>query len=815
MMFTRAWRMVPIVAVSAALLVSQSPKREQPGEQSPGSYLLTTGWKVSPAGKTIDVSTLPMSTALSADGRYMAVLNGGFAPPSVSVIDLETGSEAQRVRVLDGWRGTAFSATGRLYAGGGARPLVTEFRFENGRLSEERQILLYPGESPAGAHLIADVVTLPMNKLLVADMFAAKVLLMDAATGTVEKTLNVAASPYAVLAGPDGKKMFVSSWGDARVHEYDLADGKEVGSLDAGPYPTEMALARDGRMFVAAANTNEVAVAARRQGNWRMVERINLSLSPKQPVGVTPSALSLSGDGKTLYVACSHTNSVAVVDVSGERSSVVGFIPTGWYPTAVRPIAGNRLAVINGKGLSSYPNPKGPNPTQWPRQPGKAAPVEYVGNLHRGAIQIVPPFDAQQLAAWTRTVVSNSPFRDELLSSAGVPAGNPVPDRPGQPSPIKHVILLMKENRTYDQVFGDMKGSNADPSLLLFGEKVTPNHHKLARDFVLLDNFYVNADVSSDGMWWTTAAIAPDHNQKTWPMGYARRLMVRPPASAQPAVPGAPGGHLWNKALNAGLSFYNYGFFAVNVPGPAPAVGQRQIAEVRDPALRPHTNLAFRQHDRTYSDVLRMQVFLKDLAEWENSGKMPQLVMMTIGNDHTDGTTPGHPTPFACVADNDQAVGVMVEALTRSRFWKDTALFILEDDAQDGPDHVDSHRSIAFVISPYTKRGALDSNMYSTTSMLRTIELILGLTPMTTFDAAARPMWTVFTSKPDLTPYKREEARVSTTELNPPRSATAARSRALNFNGSDEADDDELNEILYLAIRGKLPPAPVRSAFVR
>jgi hypothetical protein len=409
-------------------------------------------------------------------------------------------------------------------------------------------------------------------------------------------------------------------------------------------------------------------------------------------------------------------------------------------------------------------------------------------------------------------VLENSPYRDSLLENSGVVPGNPIPSGPGGPSPIKHVILLMKENRTYDQVLGDMKEGNGDPDLVLFGEKVTPNHHKLAREFVLLDNFYVNADVSADGFYWTTAAIAPDSNQRTWPMQYARRVYARPNPGPE-GTRTAPGGHIWDKAAEAGVSFYNYGFTAVNLPNP-PEVGI-QIQEVRDPVLRPHTNMKFRQHDRSFSDVTRMRVFQDDLAQWEKSGYMPQLVLMTIGNDHTEGTRPGIRSPISCIADNDQAFGVMVEAISRSRFWSSTAMFVVEDDAQDGGDHVDSHRTIAYVISPYTRRGTVDSTLYNTTSILRSIELILGLRPMTMFDAAARPMANSFHAKADLRPYKNEPARVPLNEKNPEHSETAERSRKLDFSQSDLADEDELNDILWRSIKGTRPPAPTRSAFAR
>lgn len=275
----------------------------------------------------------------------------------------------------------------------------------------------------------------------------------------------------------------------------------------------------------------------------------------------------------------------------------------------------------------------------------------------------------------------------------------------------------------------------------------------------------------------------------------------------------APGGHIWDKAAEAGVSFYNYGFTAINLPKP-PEVGV-QIREVEDSVLRPHTNLKFRQHDRSFSDITRIRVFQDDLAQWEKNGQMPQLVLMTVGNDHTEGTRAGIRSPVSCVADNDQAFGLMVEALSKSKFWSSTAMFVVEDDAQDGADHVDSHRTIAYVISPYTRRGTVDSTLYNTTSILRSIELILGLKPMTMFDAAARPMANAFQATADLRPYENEPARVPLNEKNPLHSATAERSQKLDFSRSDLADEDELNDILWLAIKGTNPPAPVRSAFAR
>jgi DNA-binding beta-propeller fold protein YncE len=789
--------------------------RAKVGPLPQGGYLLSSGWRITPPGKNIPLGTLPMSHALSPDGRYLAVLNGGFQRPTISVIDMKAEYEVSRTAMEDGWRGLSFSASGdKLYAGNGGRPTVTEFTFSNGKLTEKRKFELCPGEPRDIGHLIGDIVLSPDGKqLLVSDVDQDMIYLVDVDSGEVARRIATAPNPYGLLIHPDGKSFFLTSWSTASVHQYRMEDGAEVGVISVGAHPTEMVWQSEsgGRLFVTCANTNYVYVAAPSGESWNVVEKINLALSPRQPVGMTPSSIALSQDHHTIFVACSDANTVAVVDVSQVRSEVRGFVPTGWYPTAIRVLADGRLVVLNGKGLRSYP-------TAYRRH------GDYVLLLQSGSAMMVEPFGVQLLQSYTKQVLANSPYRDSLLENAGVQNGNPIPNRAGDPSPIKHVILLMKENRTYDQILGDMKEGNGDPSLVMFGEKVTPNHHKIAQEFVLLDNFYVNADVSADGLYWTTAAIAPDTTVKTIPIEYADRIYGFAPNAhfnnaIQPkrgksnpeGVRTAPGGHIWDKAIKAGVSLRNYGFMAINLPDLKP--DGIQILEVEDPVLAPFTNMYFRQHDRSFPDVKRMQVIFKDLDQWEQTGNMPQLILITIGNDHTEGTRPGAYTPTSCVAENDQALGVLVERVSKSKFWPSTAIFVLEDDSQSGPDHVDSHRSPAFVISPYTKRKYVDSSLYNTTSVLRTIELILGMEPMTVFDAGARPMGNCFQQKPDLTPYKSEPPQVSLTDKNPASSPTAERSLKLNFNGSDLNDDDELNDILWLAIKGTQPPPPVRSRF--
>jgi len=424
--------------------------------------------------------------------------------------------------------------------------------------------------------------------------------------------------------------------------------------------------------------------------------------------------------------------------------------------------------------------------------------VQFVGRIQTGTASWIDPFTTEQLTAWTAKTLANSAYNDSKLDIA-----NPLPK-------IEHVIYVVKENRTYDQVLGDMKEGNGDASLVLFGENVTPNQHKLAREFVLLDNFYVNSDVSADGHNWSTAAIAPDYVQKMWPNKYANRRKTYDFEEQDPlSLP--PAGYLWTNAAAAGVSLRNYGYMVNNKPNAAR--GEDQITGVRDPVLAKSTNMMYRGFDLDYPDVERVKVFLAELAENEKTGNMARLTVMRLGNDHTSGTAAGKIAPLSAAADHDYAVGMLVEGLAKSRFWSSTVILMLEDDAQNGPDHVDSHRSPAFVISPWTKRHTVDSTMYNTTSMLRTIEYLLGLRPMTTFDAGARPMSTVFMSQPNPAGYTAEKPRIALDERNPAATPAAARAAKLNFEEADENDDDEMNDILWRAIRRDAPPPPMRSIF--
>ncbi|MDZ4681134.1 MAG: alkaline phosphatase family protein [Saprospiraceae bacterium] len=541
----------------------------------------------------------------------------------------------------------------------------------------------------------------------------------------------------------------------------------------------------------------------------KVVEILVATLYPDAPNGSTSNSVALSPDEKTLYVANADNNCLAVFDVSEPgRGHSLGFIPTGWYPTTVR-TAGRKIFVSNGKGFSSFPNPASPDPTSMEQrvayQKGDretTSKIQYIGGLMKGTLSIIAAPEAQRLEAYTRQVYRNSPYsKDREKLAEGVP-GNPIPRQVGDPSPIKYVFYIIKENRTYDQVLGDMPEGNGDTSLCLFPEKITPNHHALAREFVLLDNFYVSAEVSADGHNWSTAGYANDYTEKSWVTSYGGRGGNYVYEGQNP-IAWPKGGFIWDHCKRAGVSYRTYGEFADDY-------------NPNIPALEGHFCPYFTSWDTEVKDTMRVTQWKRDFDSLVVAGTLPRLNTLRLINDHTEGLRLGKPTPYAQMADNDLAFGLFIEHLSHSPVWKESAVFVLEDDAQNGADHVDAHRSIAFVISPYTRRKQVDHTMYSTNSMLRTIELILGLAPMSQQNAAATRMWRCFTASADLSPYKARPSNVNLDERNTAVSALSRRSEAFDLSKEDRVLDLEFNEVLWKAIKGEHSemPAPRRAAFL-
>jgi YVTN family beta-propeller protein len=525
-------------------------------------------------------------------------------------------------------------------------------------------------------------------------------------------------------------------------------------------------------------------------------EILSTSLYPSSPEGSTPDGVAVSPDGKRLYVANADNNNVLVADIENPATTEVeGFIPVGWYPTAVAVSADSgTLFAASGKGMTSRANV--PAQTADPRRLHKQPPFDYIGRTINGTISFIPRPGEGDLVKFTAQVRKNSPYTPELLRVAPIPSESVIPDKVGAPCPIKYVLYIIKENRTYDQVFGDFRDAkgkrvgNGDPNLVMFGEDVTPNHHQLARDYVLLDNLYCNGEVSVDGHSWCDAAIATDYNQRRWMMSYSKHGTL--PGNDEMEVPSA--GYLWDLCKRHGVPFKNYGEGRGRVPN---------VNRGTWPAGR---------------DMDRVSGWIQDLHAAEKTGDLPQFMIMSLGEDHTQGTTPGRPTPDASVASNDIALGKIVEAATRSRFWKEMAIFVIEDDAQNGPDHVDSHRTLGLVISPYTRRGVVDSTFYSTASMIRTMELILGLPPLTQYDAGATPMFRCFQKRSQVTAYNPLKPKVDLDAKNSPKAPGAAASAKMDWSEYDMIPEDELNRILWRVQKGANAPYPTpihRAVFVR
>jgi len=798
---------LPAALCATALLVtSQTGAPERVGEDGKGGFLLPIGWTLKPAGRHVAVDTFPMTIAVSPDQRWLVVLNGGHRRPSLSVIDARTETEVQRLTMPDLWLGLTFNKAGtRLYAGGGAQSRAYEFNFSNGHITPAREFAAPPPADPTERVFLGETTLSPdESTLYVTSLYQDSILEYDLATRELRRRIPTARRPYRVRFTPDGKTLMVSSWGDNRLVLHDPATGAELTRLDAGLHPTDFLFDRQGRLFVAAANTNTVAVFRQSAGQWRKTETLNVALTPRQPPGMTPSALALSPKQDRLYIVCSDANAVAVANIAGKDSRVLGWIPAAWYPTAASVLPDGRVAILGGRGLRSYANAR-------PTSPGERPTWDYVASIQTGTLSFVDQPNDAQLKAHSDTVRRNSPYRDQLLDAPPVASNHVILS-----GKIRHVVYIIKENRTYDQVLGGMKEGNGEPSLVMFGEQVTPNHHKLAREYGLFDNFYVNADVSADGHNWSMAAIAPDFVQKVWPSGYGGRGARHQYRWGQEIAAMPPNGYIWSLAHTAGHKIRSFGYLGVNKPLNQVGPDGIHVQDVLDPILKPNANLRYRDYGLEYRDIERAKVFLEDLTEHEKKGEWANFVLVRLGNDHTEGARAGRPTPEAHVADNDWALGMIVEGISKSRFWPQTAIFVLEDDAQNGPDHVDAHRSPAFVISPYTRRpGAVDSTFYNTTSMLRTMEIILGLSPMTVFDASSRPMTSAFIDTPDPRPYSAEKARIDLDQRNPPNTAAARLSEPLDFSDADTIDDHLMNEILWLAVKRTPPPAPVRSWFGR
>lgn len=796
------------IIVGLALLLSAIAKA-QPTTQKWNTVLLPNGWSLSPVGKSLPLGDLPLNIAVSPSKKWMAVTNNGYSDQSIQLIDVLRGVVVDSMPIAKSWYGLKFSAGDKfLYASGGNDNRIYKYAIQNGKLRFADTLILGPKLptliSPAGievddARTRLYTVTKESNSLYV----------FDTKSNALLKQLPLGGEGYTCLLSSDKKLLYISCWGCDYVKIYNTVTDAFSDSIKVGDNPNELCLSKNGTwLYVANANDNSVSVINTK--TKKVVEVLNAALFPGAPPGSTSNGLALSEDEKTLFIANADNNCLAVFDVARPGSSTSkGFIPVGWYPTNVK-VIGRKIYVTNGKGFSSLPNPYGPNPITVKQtviyQKGdssKPVKVQYIGGLFRGSLSIIDIPTEQTLGRYSKQVYQNTPYTKAKEKEEKVEAGNPIPSKPGDKSPIKYVFYVIKENRTYDQVLGDMKEGNGDTSLVLFGENITPNQHALARQFVLLDNFYCNAEVSADGHNWSMGGYATDFLEKTWPTSYGGRGGGYY-AEGNREIANNKGGFIWDFAKRAGVTYRTYGEFADNY-------------KPNIPALKGHYCTYYTGWDESVRDTTRFYQWRRDFDSLLAVNKVPQLNTVRLINDHTEGMRKGKPTPFAHVADNDLAVGLFIEHLSRSPIWKETAVFIVEDDAQNGADHVDAHRTTAYVAGGFVKRGFVDHTMYSTTSMLRTIELILGLPPMSQHDAAATPMWRSFTSTADVKPFKALPNNVNLGDKNIAINEWQRRSELFDLTKEDAVNDVEFNMVLWHGIKGgHIPfPAPRRAAFIK
>jgi DNA-binding beta-propeller fold protein YncE len=770
-----------------------------PGQNGAGA-MLNSGWKTTPAGRHLTSGDMILSGQISPDGTLFAFTNTGYTRHTLHIVDLTTEKEVATFPMEQAWSGLTFTPDGkRIYVSSGAGYPLSDIqyfdRWDKEGWKEARAGLTLLGATKERTAVSWLAVSSDGKLLYALNNSDEHLYILETYGGRAVARVPVGDHPISAELSKDGKTLYVANMGSASVAIVDVSDpvrARVTGSLPTDPHPNDLALTSDDRLFVSCGNTNNV-IAFDLKTSQRQ-EVINTALGPKAPAGSTPNALALSPGGDVLYVANADNNSVAVIDVEERgKARPLGFLPTGWYPTFVTATGdGRRLIVASGKGIGT-----GPSRVKRPiDQTAPALSFQHHGNQLNGLVSFLDVPDTSALADFTKQVIDNALYRDALLESSGATAPSVIPTQVGVTSPIKHVLIIMKENRTYDQVFGDLKQGNGDPTLTLFGREVTPNQHALAEEFVLLDNLYCSGEVSQDGQPWTTSAYATDFTQRAWTLSYSKHGSLN--TGNRIAEQSTP--YIWELAREKGLTVKTFGMG-----------NRRGIAEVRSTRFDQPSADAGLQRARDY---MRADRFVEELQEWDGAGTVPNFMFMSLGENHTNGTTPGAYTPKAQVASNDVAVGKIVEAITRSKAWPAFAVFIIEDDAQNGPDHVDSHRTAGLVISPYVRRKTVDSEMYSTLSMLRTAELLLGLPPMTQHDAAARPMVSSFMTTPSLSGFTALPARIDLMTRNPANAYGSAASARMDFRDYDRVDEDALNRILWHSIKGEdVPyPAPIRRA---
>jgi YVTN family beta-propeller protein len=794
------------IACSLLLLVFVFTSNAQNSETS-NSVLLPNGWALSPAGKSLPLGDLPLNMAISETKKLMAVTNNGQSTQTIQLIDIVSDKVLDNIKIDKSWLGLAFSKDEKyLYASGGNDNWILQYAINNNKLILKDSIKLgekWPNRvSPAG-------ICIKDNQLFVVTKDNNALYVVNLDTKKITSKTALPAEAYTCILSANKKDLYVSIWGAKKLLIYNIETNKITDQIEVGSHPNDLCLNKKGTyLFVANSDDNSVSVINTKTN--KVIETLDAALYPNAPSGSTTNGVALSANEKNLYIANADNNCLTVFDVSEiGNSKAKGFIPVGWYPTCVKTV-GEKIYVTNGKGFSSFANPLGPDPYKKNAQLGvqkgllkSVKQVQYIGGLMKGTLSIINTPSDKQLALYSKAVYENTPYTKEKEQLSNAEAGSVIPQKIGDASPIKYVFYIVKENRTYDQILGDMPAGNGDTSLCLFGEKITPNQHALAKEFVLLDNFYVNGEVSADGHNWTLGGYATDYLEKNWVTSYGGRGGTYD-AEGTRAIANNKNGFIWDFAKRAGLTYRTYGEFADDY-------------KPNIPVLKNHFCTYYTSWDQKVRDTTRVGQWKRDFDSLLAINQVPRLNTLRLINDHTEGMKLGRPSPYAHVADNDLAVGMFVEYLSKSPIWNESVVFILEDDAQDGPDHVDAHRSPAYIAGGFVKRGMVDHTPYTTSSVLKTIELILGMQPMSQYDAAANTLWKCFDKNINIGGFTAKPLRWDINEKNTKSSLAQRKSEKFNFKKEDSINDHDFTEVLWKGLKGDqaVVPAPKRAAFLK
>jgi DNA-binding beta-propeller fold protein YncE len=741
---------------------------------------LPTGVRLDAVGDAIELGSMPLNIVLTRNGDKAVVVLSGWREQGIQVVDLKTRQVTQTLLQDGAFYGAAFSPDGNtLYVSGGNTDMIFAYVWKDGTATLANKFVLAKEKTPdgTGTSYPAGITVAPNGKFVyVAENVGDHLAVINSATGEIVQRLPTDQYPYGIVLNGDGH-LFVSAWGGTTVSDFRvLPDGKlaYLGHFEVGRHPSALAVAGSG-LYVALAGSDRVAIVDTL--SRRVTGYLYDSAPGAPPEGSTPNALAISADQKRLLIAEADNNAVAIFDLATGR--LLGRIPTDWYPTAVSE-NGSQLLVVSGKGHGTHANPDGPVPlTNWP----EGNPRAYTLGQLDGSLRLLPStVTAAQLTDSTQRVAVANNWQ---LSSS-----------PRRYPPFKHVIYIIKENRTYDQVLGDVKEGDGDASLVYFPDIIiTPNHHALARRFGLFDRFFVNAEVSSQGHIWSTAAYVTDYGEKTVPSAYAgKRGDIDGEDSDEPER-----GFLWTLAKTSGITFRDYGEMVKGNPG----------WPVTQHDLGANVNPDYVPFDLVTQDQKRADVWIAELQRFTRDGNMPQLELMWLPMDHLTAARPGKCTPYACMADNDLALGRIVQALSHSPYWKDTVIFVVEDDAQAGPDHVDSHRAPFYAISAYSRPGTVH-RFVNTTDVIAAIEDILGMGRLSKFDYFSRSLADIFASTPDLTPFDAITPKQDLNEKNPRNTAAARLSEGLDLSAPDRVDDRVYNRILWVMLKGDEPQPAVR-----